>query len=316
MADPLSLVEVLATIPDPRSRKGRRHPLTAVLSLTVVAILAGCKSLEAIAQFGRDHGTPLAHALGFTRGRTPNKSCLSKVFRRLDVAALEEALGGWVRGRVAHHGWDAVALDGKTARGSKDGDVPGVHLLTAYVPAAAAVLAQVRVDAKTNEHKAALKLLGVLPLADKVVTGDAMFTHRDVAEAIRRGGGDYILIVKDNQSQLKAQIESVLHDDRDFSPLPAEAEGGGRADGPDGGQGARSHGVPAAALDDGAGPRSGLAGCRSGVRAGAGASAEGQDGGGSGVRDHQPGPEQERRAGLAAQGPRALGRGESAPLRA
>jgi hypothetical protein len=221
MADALSLVEALAAVPDPRSRKGRRHPLTAILSLSVVAILAGCKGLEAIAQFGRDHGTALAHALGFTRGKTPNKSCLSKLFRRLDVDALEAALGRWVLGRVEHHGWDAIALDGKTARGSRDGDAPGAHLLSAYVPAAAAVLKQLRVDAKTNEHKAALKLLGVLPLANKVVTGDAMFTHRDTAAAIRRGGGDYLLIVKDNQPELKAQIESVLHDDRDFSPLPA-----------------------------------------------------------------------------------------------
>ena len=137
------------------------------------------------------------------------------------MAALEEALGRWILGRIQHHGWDAIAIDGKTARGSADGDVPGVHLLTAYVPAAAAVLKQIRVDAKTNEHKAALKLLGVLPLKDKVVSVDAMFTHRDTAAAIRRGGGDYLLIVKDNQPELKAQIESVLHDDRDFSPLPA-----------------------------------------------------------------------------------------------
>jgi hypothetical protein len=220
MAEPLSLVEELATVPDPRSRRGRRHPLRAILSLTVVAILAGMKSLEAIAQFGRDHGPALAHTLGFTRGKTPNKSCFSKLFRRLDVAALEEALGRWILGRVQHQGWDALAVDGKTARGSADGDVPGVHLLTAYVPAAAAVLKQLRVDAKTNEHKAALQLLGVLPLAGKVVTGDAMFTHRDTAQQIRDGRGDYILIVKDNQPELKAQIQAALDDDAAFSPLP------------------------------------------------------------------------------------------------
>lgn len=221
MAEPLSLVEELATVPDPRSRKGRRHPLTAVLSLTVVATLAGMKGLQAIAQFGRDHGKALAHALGFTRGKTPNKSCLSKLFRRLDGAALEEALGRWVLGRVQHHGWDAIAIDGKTARGSADGDVADAHLLTAYVLAAAAVLKQRRVDAKTNEHKAALTLLGVLPLQGKVVTGDALFTHRDLAGEVRRGGGDYLLIVKDNQPQLKAHIQAALHDDADFSPLPA-----------------------------------------------------------------------------------------------
>jgi DDE_Tnp_1-associated/Transposase DDE domain len=275
MEEPLPLVRALAAVPDPRSPKGRIHPLTAVLSLAVVATLAGCQGPEAIAQFGRDHGAALAFALGFTRARTPSKSCLSKLFRRLDVAALEAALSAWVLGRVGRGDWDAIAIDGKTARGSADGALPGAHLLTAYVPAAAAVLQQVRVDGKTNEHKAALGLLGVLPLAGKVVTGDAMFTHRDVAGAIRRGGGDYLLVVKDNQPELKAQIQAALHGDADFSPLPAEAEGGPGAAGPDGGQGARAAGVPAAPEYDGAERLPGLARRRPGVRVGAGAGGPG-----------------------------------------
>ncbi len=265
MADVLSLVEELATVPDPRSRKGRIHPLVAILSLTVVATLAGCKSLDAIAQFGRDHGVALAHALGFTRRKTPNKSCLSKLFRRLDVEALEQALARWVAGRLTQHASDDLAVDGKTVRGSAEGDVPGVHLLTAYVPSASAVLKQLRVDAKTNEHKAALRLLGVLPLQGKVVTGDAMFTHRDVAQTIRDRGGDYILIAKDNQPELRAQIEAALHDDADFSPLPAEAEGSGGADGADGGQGARPQGIPSPDEYHAVERLPGLAGSRAGV---------------------------------------------------
>jgi hypothetical protein len=229
----LSLVEALASVPDPRDRRGRRHPLTAVLSLTVVAILAGCKSLEAIAQFGSDHGPALAHALGFNRGKTPTKSALSKLFRRLDIAAFEGALNRWILARV-QDGWEAVAIDGKTLRGSVDGQIPAMHLLSAYVPACAAVIAQMRVDAKTNEHKAALQLLGVLPLKGKVVTFDAMFTHKDVAEAVLERGGDYILIVKDNQPTLKAQIEAAFDDEAAFSPLPTEGQGRRAADVPDG----------------------------------------------------------------------------------
>jgi hypothetical protein len=215
-----SLVEALAGVPDPRKPKGRRHPLTAILSLTVVAVLAGCKSLEAICQFGRDHGAPLAFALGFRRGKTPAKSTLSKLFRRLDAQALEAALSRWLLARQADVG-PAIAVDGKTLKGSADGAVPAVHLLAAFDPASAAVLAQLRVEATTNEHKAALRLLGVLPLAGKVVSGDAMFTHRDVAGEVRRGGGDYLLCVKDTQPQLRAQIQAALHDDAAFSPLPA-----------------------------------------------------------------------------------------------
>src|SRR5690349_22584872 len=186
MAGP-SLMELLATVPDPRKPRGRIHPLTAVLSLAVVAVLAGMRSLEAMAQFGRDHGPALAHALGFRRGKTPAKSTLSEIFRALDIDAFEAALRAWAQGRSGAGG-DSIALDGKALAGSRDGAIPGAHLLAAFIPAGAAVLGQIRVDAKTNEHKAALRLLGVLPIRGKVVTGDAMFTHRDFAQTVRDGG--------------------------------------------------------------------------------------------------------------------------------
>lgn len=270
----LSLVEVLASVPDPRKHKGLRHPLTAILSLTVVAVLAGMKSLEAIAQFGRDHGTSLAHALGFRRGKTPAKSTLSKLFRRLDIDAFEAALSRWLLARQ-QSGWQAIAVDGKTLKGSADGQTPGVHLLSAFVPSAAAVLTQLRVAATTNEHKAALRLLAVLPLAGKVVTGDAMFTHRDVAEEIHTARGDYVLFVKDNQAELKAQIQAALHDDADFSPLSAEAEGGSGAGDANGRQRARSAGIPSPDEYDRLERLPGLAGGDAGIRVGAGACSAG-----------------------------------------
>jgi hypothetical protein len=236
----LSLIEALASVPDPRDPRGLVHPLPAVFALTVVAVLAGMPGPDAIAQFGRDHGAALAHALGFRRGKTPAKSTLSEIYRAVDPQALEAAIRRWLQARQQEAGWETIALDGKTLKGSVDGAVPAAHLLAAYVPAVAAVLAQMRVDAKTNEHKAALQLLGVLPLQGKVVTGDAMFTHRDVAETITQARGDYLLVVKDNQPELKAQIETALHDDADFSPLPPETERGPGADGPHRGQGAWS----------------------------------------------------------------------------
>lgn len=220
----LSLSEAFARIPDPRDRRGRQHPLVAILCLTTVAILAGCRSLQAVAQFGRDHGLPLAHALGFNRAKTPAASTLSELFRALDVAAVEQALRTWLLTRGA--GGEHLAMDGKTARGSADGEVPGVHLLAAFATADAAVLGQLAVARTTNEHKAALRLLGVLSLAGKVVTADAMFTHREVCQAITGAGGDYVLAVKDNQETLREDIRAVFEGDGTaFSPLPAAAVG-------------------------------------------------------------------------------------------
>lgn len=110
-----SLLAVLATIPDPRKPSGLRHPLPAVLNLLVVATLVGMRSLEAVAQFARDHGAPLAHALGFRSARTPCKATLSNILRQLDCAAVEHALARWVRARCPDLG-NQLCLDGKSAR--------------------------------------------------------------------------------------------------------------------------------------------------------------------------------------------------------
>lgn len=225
----LTLIEALALVPDPRSPHGRIHPLVAVLGLTVVGLMAGCKSLDAIAQFGRDRGLPLAAALGFRRAKTPNKSALGKIFRRLDVAAVEAALRTWLEGRRATVGH--LALDGKTLAGSRQADIPGRHLIAAFATEHAAVVGQLEVARTTNEHKAALQLLGVLPLAGRVITADAMFAHRDVCDTITHAGGDYVLAVKDNQATLKADIEAEFADAANFSPLPAAAAARRSADG-------------------------------------------------------------------------------------
>jgi len=210
MSCPLSLLEILADIPDPRNRRGIRHPLSAILGLAVVAMLTGCKSYQAIAQFGRDKGFALAHVLGFRRGKTPTKATYSILFRRLDVVAFEAALARWVASRLSDEQAAVIALDGKTLRGSRDGEVPGQHLVAAYAVGAAAVLAQVRVDAKTNEHKAALQLLGVVPVRGRIVTGDALFCQRDLCQKIIDDGGDYVLTVKDNQPSLAIDIRAGL----------------------------------------------------------------------------------------------------------
>lgn len=203
---PLTLVEALATLPDPRSRHGRVHPLPAVMGLVALAMLLGRKSLIGIARFGRQYGTPLAHALGFRRGKTPTVSTLSRTLRRFDAEQLEAVLSRWIQSRIDPAAFELISLDGKTLRGSRDGDVPGQHLVAAYAPAVQAVLAQIRVDTKTNEHKAALQLLGILPLAGKVIVGDAMFCQRDLARQVVDSGADYLLTVKDNQPGLEIDI--------------------------------------------------------------------------------------------------------------
>jgi len=143
-------------------------------------MLAGARSLEAIAQFGRDRGPCFARALGFTRDEMPCKATFHNVFKALDAEEFERALARWLRGR-RRAGWRAVAIDGKTLRGAQGDQLPGVHLLAAFDHEAKAAIRQMRVDSKTNEHKAALALLDVIEVEGRVVTGDAMFCQRDLS---------------------------------------------------------------------------------------------------------------------------------------
>lgn len=185
MSKAVSLWEAFAGVPDPRDAQGRRHPLPAILTLASVAILSGARSLYAIAQFGRDRGKAFAVALGFTRDVPPCCATLHYLFAALDRKSFERALRRWTNERVAG-GWESMSIDGKTLRGTQGHEVPGVHVLAAYAHEARMVLDQVPVDAKTNEHKAALELLELIPLKGKLVTGDAMFCQRDLSRKIRK----------------------------------------------------------------------------------------------------------------------------------
>jgi hypothetical protein len=65
------LIEILSEIPDFRKEKGKRHPLSAILALACVAMMCGCKTYSAIAQWGRDYDQRFIKALGFTHDKTP-----------------------------------------------------------------------------------------------------------------------------------------------------------------------------------------------------------------------------------------------------
>lgn len=208
-----SLREVFrdAGVMDRRRTQGLRHPLEAILTLTCVAIMCGVRTQSGVVQFGNAYGLPFLRLLGFHRRRGPSEATLSRVMRCVDADALEALISRWVGARSGSRRYQHIAIDGKTLRGSREGNLPGVHLLSGYASELGATLAQLRVDSKTNEYKAALELLGVLPLQGKVVTGDAMFTHRDVCTLIRERGGDYVLPAKANQKNLLRDIKAAFN---------------------------------------------------------------------------------------------------------
>jgi len=213
---PGSLAEALAAIPDARRQHRRVHELVPLLELAVAAILCGARSLYAIAQWGRERladDPDLLESLGLAPGRSPCVATLHRVFKSLDVAAFEAAVGGWLA-RYAVEPDDPLSVDGKTLRGIHGEEIPGVHLVSAYAGRAGAVLAQIAAPGKGQELAAAKEVLQQVPVAGRVVIGDALLTQREVCEQIVAARGDYFLPVKDNQPTLHRDLEATFSPDK------------------------------------------------------------------------------------------------------
>src|SRR5205823_2910700 len=101
------------------------------------------------------------------------------------------------------------------------GETRGVHLLAAYLAKQGVVLAQMRVDEKSNEITHAPKLLTSLDLRGVVVSGDAMFDQRELSIQIVQAKGDYLWTVKDNQEGLREEIDVLFQPHRKLAGTSA-----------------------------------------------------------------------------------------------
>ena len=204
-----NLLAYLAQVPDPRGRQGRRHPLAAMLAAVVCAMLCGARGYSAIVQWLHALPVPWWHRLGFTR-RPPKDHAFRDLLAAIPPEIFEGVVRAWVSAAleetIPEDELRAIALDGKTLCGTLMPHQRAVHLLSLFDQRMGCVLSQQRVDEKTNEHKAALELLKTLVLKDCVVTGDAMFCQREICQQIIDSGGDYFIVVKDNQPSLQETI--------------------------------------------------------------------------------------------------------------
>ena len=224
----LALIDLFSSIPDFRQSKGKRHPLSAILSLAVAAILCGYKSYSAIAEWGRFYGHHLAAALGFTHAKTPCAATIHNVFHQIDKDLLEERLASWAQSVLQSSAdsveLEGIAIDGKSLRGSRKQGCLQAHLLSAVSQRLGLTLFERGVEDKTNEIGVIIELLKGLLLDGKVITVDALLTQRDVAESIRKEGGHYVMIVKDNQPHLRRVIEGAIEGIPFYREEPQRAE--------------------------------------------------------------------------------------------
>lgn len=225
-----ALLSVFATVPDPRRRQGVRFALAAVLALAAAAILSNHLSVLAIAEWGATQRSDLLHALGFPDGVTPHQSTMQRLFRKLNPDSLSTALTGYFAGSPSSlraQGSQGVAIDGKAQRGRLAFDSSGcpVHTLSAFLHEHGIVLAAEPIENTGQADKAeaeltvAPDLINRIDWQGRVMTADALFCQRKLCQQVVAAGGDYLLVVKENQPTLYEDIRLLFDPPNKSLPL-------------------------------------------------------------------------------------------------
>ncbi|MFF7975788.1 ISAs1 family transposase [Streptomyces sp. NPDC007905] len=206
------LRKYLVEVPDPRARRGIRHPWTALLAAAAAAVLSGAVSITAIGEWVADAPQRVLALLGFRPDpltglfRPPHATTIRLVLAAADGDALDRAIGRFLQERQAPAaGRRLIAVDGKTLRGSRTRQKTATALIAAMTHGGQ-VLAQRQVDGKSNEIPAFAPLLDGIDLTDAVITADALHTQHDHASYLHERGAHYLAVVKRNHPGLHERV--------------------------------------------------------------------------------------------------------------
>lgn len=206
--------QYFSTLKEPRrTTKGNfQYPLDEILFLTISSIISGWyEDWGDISFFGKNNLVWLRKFYPFENG-IPSHDVLNKVFNRLNTKEFNKCFMKWVDSIAAKSEGRVIAIDGKTIRGmaSRFGDSK-LHIVSAFCAKNELCLGQIKVNSKSNEITAIPELLNLIAVKGCIITIDAIGCQREIAKDIIAKEADYILMVKENQAELKEQIEKVFH---------------------------------------------------------------------------------------------------------
>jgi len=220
-----SLLEHFQTLEDPRAQHLLEHQLLDIIGLTICAVICGADTWVEIESYGRAKETWLRSFLRLPNG-IPSHDTIARLFAALNPEALQECFLSWVKSVAQLSSAEVLAIDGKTLRHSYDkgGAKGAIHMVSAWAHQNRLVLAQVKVDEKSNEITAIPQLLKVLELNGCIVTIDAMGAQKQIAEQIIERGADYVLSLKGNQGNLHQDVQQLFEWNRkiQFQEIPHE----------------------------------------------------------------------------------------------
>lgn len=208
-----TLLEVFGRLEDPRKAQGVRHPFAGMVVLTLLGMLARIREMEVLVRWATTNWARLREPLGFDRDAPPCATTFSRTLAKCRVADFQAVFTLWLQARLAEGTTcGAVAVDGKTAKQALDDDGDPLRMLNAFVHDLQVVVGQWSTGAeKTNEptllRRHLEELLQAYPML-RLITGDAIFAQRPLADLITSRGCDYLLQVKANQGDT---LDALVH---------------------------------------------------------------------------------------------------------
>lgn len=206
----MNALDYFSKLKDPRSTKSQIYSLQDIVFLTISAVVSGADTFVDIANFGKHRQEWLSKYVDFPEGKSPSHDAINDFFSRLDTEKFQECFIKWTSEVCGITEGDLISIDGKCLRGSHDkyNNKSAIYMVSAWSERNEMILAQKKVDEKSNEITAIPKLLSILELKGAIVSIDAMGTQKSIAEKIVTKGADYILALKNNQSSLFEEVES------------------------------------------------------------------------------------------------------------
>lgn len=211
MAQPelVSLITILAEVPDLRVTATVDHDLPDILTIALCTILCGGDSFYDMEEFGEVRLDWLRTFLPLRHG-APKHDTYNRVFQALDPKQFSDCLARWTQSVRTVLGGEVVALDGKAVRRAlKRGEDPRV-IVSAWATQSGLLLGQRKVKDKSNEITVVPELLRALELAGCIVTADALHCQQTIAREIVAADADYVLALKGNQGTAFAEVKAFL----------------------------------------------------------------------------------------------------------
>lgn len=193
---------------DPRKDTATKwYSLELIIFQTLAATISGAETWVDVAEFGKEKRDWISKFVVIPED-TPSHDTIGDFFKRLHAKSFSKCFLKWTQQVCGVTEGELIVLDGKTMRGSHNrrAGKSAIHMISAWASNNQLVLAQQKVNDKSNEITAIPELLELLEIKGAIISIDAMGCQREIAKQIRQQQADYILALKTNQVELHQQV--------------------------------------------------------------------------------------------------------------